>query len=160
MLEQKPRHRVDRKEFELPETHFVRTVEDKVFQSIVVQCLANVEGIGLVEGNLLDNLLGRECVEGVKGILIEQDNRQHAVSVKVELNVMLGVSIPDKSEEIQSKIAKSITEMTGLHVSSVHLIFKNVIPDEKGKKEAKPGFFPYRSSLQSQQVQERYNDAF
>ena len=37
--------KVDTKEFEIPETLFIRDIEDKVFQSIVLQCLAQIDGI-------------------------------------------------------------------------------------------------------------------
>ena len=36
--------KVDTKEFELPETVFIRDIENKVFQSIVLQCLAQIDG--------------------------------------------------------------------------------------------------------------------
>ena len=60
--------KVDTKEFEIPETVFIRDIEDKVFQSIVLQCLAQIEGISLVEGNFIDHLLGRSS-EGSKGLV-------------------------------------------------------------------------------------------
>lgn len=130
-LEQK---RVDTKEFELPETVFIRGIEDKVFQSIVLQCLSQIEGISLVEGNFIDHLLGRSA-EGVKGISAEQDDKCQAVNIKVEVNIIYGTSIPKKAEEIQTKIAEEITKMTGLHVASVHVIFKNVISEEQSRKQ-------------------------
>jgi len=43
--------KVDTKEFEIPETVFIRDIENKVFQSIILQCLAEIEGISLIEGN-------------------------------------------------------------------------------------------------------------
>src|ERR1700730_3507039 len=93
----------DSKEFEVPETVFIRDIENKVFQSIVLQCLAQIEGINLVEGNFIDHLLGRSS-EGVKGIYAEQDDKNQSVKVKVEVNVVFGLSIPQKAEEIQTKI--------------------------------------------------------
>ena len=120
--------KVDTQEFELPETLFVRDIENRVFQGIVLQCLSEVEGIGLIEGNLIDSLFNRGTPEGISGITAEQDNKNHSVSVKIEVNVCYGVSIPEKADEIQTRISDEITKITGLHVSCVHVVFKNVIP--------------------------------
>ena len=117
---------MDQREVKLPETVFVRDIETRVFQAIVVQCLSKIEGIGLLEGNFFDSLLGRE-VEHVKGIEVEQDQKKHSVNIRVEVNVLYGIAIPAKAEEIQSKLSEEISRWTGLHVSSVHVIFKDLI---------------------------------
>src|SRR5579872_5055086 len=96
---------MDSREIELPDTVFIRDIETRVFQAIVLQSLAKIEGIGLLEGNLFDSLLGRE-VERVKGIHVEQDQKQHSVLVKVEIKIAYGFSIPEKAEEIQTKIVE------------------------------------------------------
>ncbi len=124
-----PLNRIDKKEVELPETLFVRDIENKVFQSIVVQCLLNIEGIALVEGNLIDYFLGREPAERISGISIEQDLKTHSIQVKIEVNVAYGVIIPKKAQEIQLKVAEQLSEFTGLHVSIVHVVFKNLITE-------------------------------
>lgn len=118
--------KLDTKELNLPDTVFIRDIESRVFQAIVLQCLSKIEGIGLLEGNLFDSLLGRE-VERVKGIHVEQDQKQHSVLVKVEINIAYGFSIPEKAEEIQTKIIEEVTRWSGLHVSSVHVIFKDLV---------------------------------
>lgn len=124
--------KVDTKEFELPETLFIRDIENRVFQGIVLQCLSEVEGIGLVDGTLFESLFKRGQ-ESVTGIYAEQDNKTHSVNIKIEINVMYGVSIPEKAEEIQTKISEEITKITGLHVGLVHVIFKNILPIDQIK---------------------------
>jgi uncharacterized alkaline shock family protein YloU len=124
------------KEFELPETTFIRDIENRVFQSYVLQTLSRIEGISLISGNFLDHLLGRDGAERIKGITTEQDQKNHSVAVKIELNIYYGVPIPPKAEEIQSKVAEEITTLTGLHVSCVHVIFKNVVVEEAGKNSS------------------------
>lgn len=124
-----PLKRIDTKEVELPDTIFVRDIENKVFQSIIVQCLLNIEGIALVEGNLLDYFLGREPAERISGISVEQDPKTHSIQVKIEISVAYGVVIPQKAEEIQQKVAEQLSELTGLHVSIVHVIFKSLITE-------------------------------
>lgn len=120
---------LDTKEIELPDTIFIRDIESRVFQAITIKCLASVDGIALIEGTLIDNLLGREGVERIKGVYIEQDSKNHAVSIKLEVNVLYGISLPEKAEEIQGKLVKEITRLTGLHVACVHVVFKNLLPD-------------------------------
>ena len=148
--------KVDTKEFELPETMFIRDIENKVFQSIVLQCLAQIDGIGLVEGNFIDHLLGRGA-EGVKGIIAEQDDKHQSVNIKVEVNIFFGLVIPQKAEEIQTKITEDITKLTGLHVSSVHVVFKNVIsPEEISKLGGTQG----PPTLMGSNLGEEYSDEF
>lgn len=116
-----------KQDYEFADTVFVRDIDSRVFQAITYKCLATIEGIELIGGNILDNLLGRDSSDKVKGIHVEQDQKNHCVNIKIELNIAYGVSIPEKSEEIQNKISQEVCRLTGLHVSSVHVIFKNLI---------------------------------
>lgn len=151
--------KVDTKEFEIPETIFIRDIENKVFQSIVLQCLAQIEGISLIEGNFIDHLLGRSA-EGAKGIYAEQDDKSQSVNIKVEVNILYGISIPEKAEEIQTKIAEEITKLTGLHVASVHIVFKNVISEEHAIKINQQAAVPGSSTLMGSNLGEEYSDEF
>lgn len=121
-----PTSNLDSREIELPETMYIRDVETRVFQAICLQALSKIEGIGLLEGNLIDSLLGRE-MDRVKGIHVEQDQKRQSVSIRIEINIEYGISIPEKAEEVQTKIAEEVSRWTGLHVASVHMIFKNLI---------------------------------
>ncbi len=126
---------MDAREIELPDTVFIRDIETRVFQGIVLQALAKISGIGLLEGNLFDSLLGRE-IESVKGIYVNQDQKKHSVDLRVEINILYGVSIPEKSEEIQTLLIEEISRWTGLHVGSVHVIFKDLIPQKTEASQA------------------------
>lgn len=153
--------KVDTKEFELPETLFVRDVENRVFQGIVLQCLARIDGIALVEGNFIDNILGRTALESVKGIVIEQDNKNHSVGIRIDVNICYGYSIPEKAEEIQTACAEEITNLTGLHVSSVHVVFKNVILSEQLKKSIlSENALAVPPVPRGSDIEEEYNDEF
>jgi uncharacterized alkaline shock family protein YloU len=57
------------------------------------------------------------------------------VSVKIEVNIKYGISIPEKAEEIQSKIIESISKYTGLHVNCVHVIFKNLVVNSQDEED-------------------------
>ena len=148
MLEAK---KVDTKEFELPETIFIRDIDNRVFQGIIIKCLSKISDISLLEGNFLDNILGRP--EGVKGIYAEQDLKQHSINLRVEVNVQYGVSIPEKAEEIQTKVTEEVTKMTGLHVASVHVVFKGLVDPEHAKKA-------YTHIATALKPSEEYSDVF
>jgi uncharacterized alkaline shock family protein YloU len=118
---------IDAKEFDLPVTIYEREIESRVFQSIALHCLAHIEGVGLLEGSLIDSLLGRDGPTSVKGIQVEQDEKNHSVNVKVEVKVAYGISIPEKAEEIQRRISQEISRLTGLRVGRVQVVFKDLI---------------------------------
>ena len=126
---------IDKKEVELPDTVFIWDIETKVFQSIAIQCLAKIEGIALLEGSFIDSLLGRDASERVKGIHVEQDQKEHSIQLKLEINIAYGFSIPEKAEEVQVKVAEEITMFTGLHVGTIHVVFKNLIPSKVVSEE-------------------------
>ncbi len=155
---QGPFKQLDTKEFELPDTVFIHDIESRIFQSIALECLARIEGIALLEGNLLDTLLGRDPTERVKGIHVNQDEKSRAVNIKVEVNVAYGIHIPVKAEEIQSKIVEEISRHTGLHVGCVHVVFKNLISsnasiEELLQRSSRLGKAPALSA-------EQYNEEF
>lgn len=163
MIDQKKKtdiKKVDTKEFELPETFYIRDIENRVFQGIVLQCLSRIEGIALVEGNFIDNIFGRGAVEGVKGIYSEQDNKNHSVGIKIEVNIGYGYSIPEKAEEIQTLIAEEITKLTGLHVSYVHVVFKSVMLPEQLKKGLPVGASSEPPAMLGTNIEEEYSDEF
>jgi uncharacterized alkaline shock family protein YloU len=142
---------VDTGEFELPETVFIRGIENRVFQSIVLQCLSKIEGIGLIEGNFIDHMLGRRGTEHVKGIVAEQDGKSQSVSIKVEVNIKYGLSIPCKAEEIQAKVSEELTRLSGLHVSSIHVVFKNLLPEGRLKEK-------HEKASKATEVEAEYTD--
>ena len=121
---------IDTKEIELPDTFFVRDIETKVFQSITLHCLARIEGVGLLEGTFIDSILGRDGPASVKGIHVEQEEKTRTVDIRVEVKVAYGISIPEKAEEIQCRIAEDISRLTGVHVGKVHVVFKDLIFEE------------------------------
>lgn len=121
-------------EFEFPETTYIRDIENRVFQEIVLQCLSHIKGITLLEGTFIDHILGR--AEGITGIHAEQDPKNNTISVKIEVNIDYGLPIPEKAEEIQIKVVQALTRLTGLHVAQVHVVFKQLSKAEPSKHQA------------------------
>ena len=87
-------------EIQYPDTTYIQNIDDRVFQSMVLECLSRVEGVSIATGNLFDNLLGRGS-DRLRGIHIAQEAKSHSVGIKVEIDIAYGLSIPEKSEEIQ-----------------------------------------------------------
>lgn len=113
---------------------FGQEIEDRVFQAIALQCLAKIEGVSLIEGNIIDHLFGRSSTDRIRGINVSQDGKTGSLRVKVEVNMAYGICIPEKAKEIQHKIAEEMKALTGLEVSSVHVVFKNLILPEQEKE--------------------------
>jgi Uncharacterized protein conserved in bacteria len=132
----KQKLKLDVKEMEFPETVFSRDIETRVIQVIILHCLAKIDGVSLLGGNLIDTLFGRD-IERMKGIYVEQDSKNLLVKVRVEVNVDYGVSIPEKTDEIQGCIVSEISEYTGLHVAAVHVVVKG-LTHPKAKDEEVP----------------------
>lgn len=128
---------MDAKEIQLPDTTYIRDIETRVFQAIALQCLAKIEGISFLEQNLIDSLLHWDNSERIKGVHVEQDQKKHSVGIRIEVNILYGIPIPDKAEEIQNKILEEITKFTGLHVACVHVVFKNLLLREPKPIEVK-----------------------
>lgn len=153
--------KVDPKEFEFPETVFIRDIETRVFQSIILQGLSKIKGIGLLDGNFFDSLLGREnSVGSVKGIYVEQDQHNHSVSIKVEVNVGYGLSIPEKAEEIQTILTEEMTKLTGVHVACVHVIFKNLFIVNPSTSTENQPFAPHAGMNNLTEDDKEYTDEF
>jgi uncharacterized alkaline shock family protein YloU len=126
--------KVDTKELELPETVYVHDIDNKVFEGIIAQCIGNIKDIALEGGGFMHNILG--MIEKTGSITTEQDPTNHSISARIEVRIAYGISIPQKTEEIQTKVAQDLTKMTGLHVSQVHIVFKGLLSDKPDKVES------------------------
>lgn len=130
--------KVDTKELEYPETVFVSDIDAKIFQGIVIECLSQIEGIELADSGFINNILGRTGPEVGCGVHSEKDSKNQSVSIKIVVNIRYGLSIPEKAEEIQSIVVKKINQLTGLHVSSLQIVFENIISPHQPMKPASP----------------------
>jgi uncharacterized alkaline shock family protein YloU len=117
--------KMDMNEIELPETLFVRNIDSRVFQGIVKQCLAQIEGIKLLESHRFTRLLPQSAVYGVRGISVDQD-KSSSVTIRIQVKICYGFSIPKKSDEIHQKVSQQVTHLTGVHVSAVRVHFKGL----------------------------------
>lgn len=152
--------KVDTKEFELPETAFISDIDPQIFQGIVIQCLSEIEGIALAQTGFFNNILGRTGPEVGCAVQSEKDQRSQSVSIKIEVNIQYGLSIPRKAEEIQTKVAEEITKLTGLHVSAIHLVFRNIIPPDEMQKMMQNMSQLLKHQATQEDFEVEYNDKF
>lgn len=109
-----------------PDTCYEREMGIKAFRTIVLKTLLEIEGVYFLEENIVDSILGREGVEGVRGIEIEVDPKQPILSVNIRICLASGLVIPQKVEEIQTKVVEDLTADTGLHVARVLVVVEDV----------------------------------
>lgn len=129
-----PVSKIRQKEPELPDTTYSSDIENKVFQGIILNTLSTIEGVHLIDDSFLHSLIGK--VDKIKGIHVDQDPANHSVKLQVEINVQYGISIPEKAEEIQNNISREVTKMTGVHVSEIHVIFRELVTPESQNEKA------------------------
>ena len=133
-------HPIDPQEFELPETTFSRDINNKVFHGIIEKVISRISGVSLQGETLLDHVIGR--TEKYRGITTIQEPASKSIKVKIELSVKYGTNIPQKAEEVHSAITEELTKMTGLHVSEIHVVFKDLIKDDLPGQLTPPTSFP------------------
>jgi uncharacterized alkaline shock family protein YloU len=159
-MNEKPNKKVDTKEFDLPDTHFVCDIENKVFQGIILKCLSTIEGITLIEGNFIDSLLARSQGERVNGIHCEQDNKSQSINIKIEINILYGVPIAKKANEIQTKVTEEIVRLTGIHVDTIHVVFKSITTSDTSQNIIETLKANQTPNLSNSKYEEEYNDNF
>jgi uncharacterized alkaline shock family protein YloU len=119
-------------ELDLPDTTLNQSIDDKVFHGIILKALQPIQGISLQKANVFQTLIGKK--DKIFGISTVQDDKTQSLKVRLEVDVKFGVFIPEKAEEIQMAVIEEITKMTGLRVSEVQVIFKDLIPESKNEQ--------------------------
>lgn len=104
-------------------------IADDVIASIAGVAATEVEGVAAMSGNITNEIVGKLGVKNLsKGV--EIDVQEDIVTVKLNLTMRYGYSIPKTSEEVQEKVKASIENMTGLKVSCVDIRIAGVELDK------------------------------
>ena len=110
-------------------------ISDEVVAVIAGIAVADVQGVaGMAKGfagGITEALSGKKNL--AKGIKVEVAGKE----TKIDVNIIVeyGSRIPDVAFEIQSRVKKSVKEMTGLEVVSVNVHVQGVqTPQEKNVK--------------------------
>lgn len=125
----------DARELQMPDTEFIRDIEDSVIQDIILYAVSSIHGIALVTSKRRSSFWRSQDSSSIE---VTQDLKNKSLGIVVYVQIAVSESIPEKSEEIQSKIVKIVTRATGLYVSSVRVVFKAVIIDD----DIKNGLLP------------------
>jgi uncharacterized alkaline shock family protein YloU len=96
-------------------------ISDDVLSTIAGFELAKIQGISAVGGGISD-FLGRKSPS--KGIKVEVADEK--ITIDVGVTVDYGINIPDVAHEIQTRLRKAITEMTGKFVSAVNVTIQGI----------------------------------
>ena len=110
-------------------------ISDDVVAVIAGIAVSDVQGVaGMARGfagGLTEACSGKKNL--AKGIKVEVNGKE----AKIDVNIIVeyGTRIPDVAFEIQSRVRKSVKEMTGLEVVSVNVHVQGVqTPQEKNVK--------------------------
>lgn len=97
------------------------------YAGIAVSEVKGVYGKGGTFSGLTEALSGKKNI--TKGIKVDVDEK--TVKIDVNIIVVYGARIPDVAFEIQSRVKKTVENMTGLNVSEVNVNVLGVHPIDK-----------------------------
>jgi uncharacterized alkaline shock family protein YloU len=103
------------------ETEDTTKINEEVLSTIAGKELTKINGISAAGGGISD-FLGRKSPS--KGIKVEVNDEK--VTVDIGIIVDYGVNIPDLAHEVQMRIRKAITEMTGKFVAAVNITVQGI----------------------------------
>lgn len=105
-------------------------IADDVIATIAGVAATEVEGVAAMSGNITNEIVGKLGVKNLsKGVGI--DVQEDVVTVKLNLTMRYGYSIPKTSAEVQEKVKSAIENMTGLSVSCVDIRIAGVELDKE-----------------------------
>lgn len=115
-------------------------ISNDVIAVIAGVAVSEVQGVASMSGSFAGGI--SEVLSGKKNLAkgIKVEKAENVAKIDVNIIVEYGSRIPDVAFEIQSRIKKSVKEMTGLNVVAVNVHVQGVqTPQEKiSKVEEKP----------------------
>ncbi|WP_390406324.1 Asp23/Gls24 family envelope stress response protein [Lacticaseibacillus jixiensis] len=106
--------------------------DDNVVQKIVGKTASEVDGVLDLHGNILSDVADRfrntdNLKKGVS-VSIEDDKR---VTVALDAVMKYGTKAPEVFDQVTDAICKNVKEMTGMDVTEVKLVVKDMLTDEE-----------------------------
>lgn len=102
-------------------------IHEGAVATIVKKNALSVEGVARISGNsLIDNLaeiIGSKKIQD-RSISIRFEDTN--VAIEISINVTYGFNLQEIAAEIQNRIVSSVQEMTGLTVTNVNVIIREV----------------------------------
>ena len=110
-----------------------------VIATIVRRAACSIPGVIRISGNsLVDNIAEFVGSRRVLDRSIQIEINRSTVAVTLSINICYGVSLPKIAAEVQRAVSNQIQELTGLDVSQVNVIIRemeDVAPDEESEEE-------------------------
>lgn len=102
-------------------------IHEGVIATIVRKSACSVEGVSRITGNsFVDNIaeiVGSKKMQD-RSIVVSMGNNN--VSVELAINVEYGIRLPEVAANVQSAVAAEIERLTGLAVSKVNVIVREM----------------------------------
>ncbi|MBQ7403023.1 MAG: Asp23/Gls24 family envelope stress response protein [Lentisphaeria bacterium] len=102
-------------------------IHEKVIVTIVRKVAAEVDGVSRIAGNsLVDNIAELVGSNRIKDRAISVQMGDGSVAVEVAINLLFGYKLPEVARALQDKIENEIQNLTGLKVSHVDIIIRDI----------------------------------
>ena len=107
-------------------------ISQEVVATIAESVISEIEGVNsLVGGTSINQIVKffQNVSSGGKGIDVEVGETECTLDLYIVAK--MGYKLPALAGEIQTKVVKAITEMTGLKVQEVNVYIQKIVKDEK-----------------------------
>lgn len=112
------------------------SISQEVVATIAESVISEIDGVAsLVGGNAKNEIVKffQNVSSGGKGIEVEVGETECTIDLYIVAK--LGRQLPALAGEIQNKVVKAITEITGLKVQEVNVFIQKVVKEEKPVEE-------------------------
>ena len=112
------------------------SISQEVVATIAESVISQIDGVAsLVGGNAKNEIVKffQNVSSGGKGIEVEVGETECTIDLYIVAK--LGHQLPALAGEIQNKVVKAITEITGLKVQEVNVFIQKVVKEEKPVEE-------------------------
>ena len=110
-------------------------IHESVIASIVRKSTCSVDGVVRLAGNtLIDNIaeiVGSKKIHD-RAIAVYMD--EDSVSIEVKINIAYGIHLPTVAANVQEAVAKEVEEITGLKVTKVNVIIRELDDSVEGSE--------------------------
>ena len=112
------------------------SISQEVVATIAESVISEIDGVAsLVGGNAKNEIVKffQNVSSGGKGIEVEVGETECTIDLYIVAK--LGHQLPALAGEIQNKVVKAITEITGLKVQEVNVFIQKVVKEDKPVEE-------------------------
>ena len=109
-------------------------IHESVITTIVRKVAAETEGVSRISGNsIIDNIAEIVGSKRMQGRSISVQMGKSSVAVEVSVNLFFGYKLPEVAGNLQLSIEEEIKKITGLEVSNVDIVIREI--DEPVEKK-------------------------